>query len=562
MKPSLTHAFFALVLLSVACADPAATTPDSADGATGNADGQADAGATADGSGAPDAHVPCVDTPKQCALAAEQRAAERLVAVLENAAALDAFLAAVPKGGDLHLHLSGSVYAETYMEWAREDGGFCIKTYNLALSKSCDNSSNSAPVPEPGDPLFDEVIGAWSMEGFVPGKETGKEHFFAAFGKFGAISGSAYHARSLADVMKRADSENMLYLEPMLHSNYIAKEEGSKVWTGGGLFEKDFEKFHKALLADAQWYQSTDAIINDIKNTEAGARKELGCDGPTPHSACRVGVRYMVYISRSGSGPKVFAQMVAAFEAAMVEPRLVGLNLVGPEDSKGALKPYDRQMAMLGYLHEAYAGKSPLLISLHAGELVSEYLPSGYTIDGIDHIRKAVEIAHARRIGHGVDVLKESDPDSLMATMKELGVMVEIGLSSNIQILEVSGAAHPLWAYIGKGVPVALATDDQGISRSSMAGEYRRAVLDQELDYRTLKRMARTSLDKSFLPGGSLWLALDPPQAVTACEPAATATYGDASVPQPCQTYLDSSDKAAMQWALEQRFAVFEAAQP
>ena len=49
------------------------------------------------------------------------------------------------------------------------------------------------------------------------------------------------------------------------------------------------------------------------------------------------------------------------------------------------------------------------------------------------------------------------------------------------QILQVSGTNHPLAAYIAAGVPVALATDDQGVSRSSMAGEYMRAALDQHL---------------------------------------------------------------------------------
>ena len=561
MKPSITQATFVFLLLTWGCADSGdAASDESVNGGALNVDGHADGDATAADGNAPDTKIPCDGTASQCALAAEERASERLNAILGDIEALEVFLAGVPKGGDLHLHLSGSVYAETYMEWAREDGGFCITNYNLALSKSCSDSSKSSPVPEPGEELFDEVIGAWSMQGFVAGKETGKDHFFATFGKFGAISGSAYHAKSLADVMKRADSENMVYLEPMLHSNYTAQTAGSRVWTGGGLYEKDFAKFHEALLADAQWPASTDAIVNDINKTDTGARQELGCDGPAPHSACRVGVRYMVYISRSGSGPKVFAQMVAAFEAAVIEPRLVGLNLVGPEDSKGALKPYDRQMEMLGYLHKVYAGKSPLQISLHAGELVAKYLPDGYTIAGIDHMRKAVEIAHAKRIGHGVDVLSETNPDALLAEMKELGVMVEIGLSSNIQILEISGPEHPLATYLEKGVPVALATDDQGISRSSMAGEYMRAVVDQNLDYRTLKRMARTSLDKSFLPGGSLWIALDPPQAVTACEPTPTGTYGDEPAPEPCRTFLDGSDKAAKQWALEHRFRVFEAA--
>jgi hypothetical protein len=83
------------------------------------------------------------------------------------------------------------------------------------------------------------------------------------------------------------------------------------------------------------------------------------------------------------------------------------------------------------------------------------------------YLRKAVEVAYAERIGHGVAVLGETDSTGLLAQLKQLGVMVEIGLSSNIQILEVSGSGHPLASYIQSGVPVALATDDQGVSRSA-----------------------------------------------------------------------------------------------
>jgi hypothetical protein len=37
----------------------------------------------------------------------------------------------VPKGADLHQHLSGSVYAETMLEWGRADGN-CINNTSLA----------------------------------------------------------------------------------------------------------------------------------------------------------------------------------------------------------------------------------------------------------------------------------------------------------------------------------------------------------------------------------------------------------------------------------------------
>ena len=32
------------------------------------------------------------------------------------------FLTTMPKGGDLHSHLSGAIYAESYLAWAAEDG--------------------------------------------------------------------------------------------------------------------------------------------------------------------------------------------------------------------------------------------------------------------------------------------------------------------------------------------------------------------------------------------------------------------------------------------------------
>lgn len=532
---------------------PDAGTDDASDAGT-----EPDATSDAPADSPPDADC---GSATECALDDEQAASDKMDAIESDPVALKQFLTAVPKGGDLHNHLSGAVYAETYLGWAKTEGGYCITNSSLSLSTSCSNTSTTSPVPTPSDALFIQVVRAWSMQDFVPGAETGHDHFFATFGKFGAISGVGHHAKGLADVMLRADSENALYVEPMLHSNSTASNVGSTVWTGGTLTTADLPAFHAALLAYSGWGAAVQSVKNDIQNTESGARQALGCSGGTPSSACRVGARYMTYISRSGSAPGVFAQMVAAFEAAKTEPRLVALNLVGPEDGSTALSAYDRQMEMLGYLHTAYAGKSPLHVTLHAGEVTTKYLPASYKIESINHIRKAVEIAHAERIGHGVDVLGETDPTGLLAQMKQLGVMVEIGLSSNVQILEVSGAAHPLGSYLKSGVPVALATDDQGVSRSSMAGEYLRAVQDQKLDYKTLKKMARTSLEKAFLPGASLWVSLDALQAVAPCAPTASSYYGDDPPPAGCQAHLTGSAKAAMQWELERRFREFEAKQ-
>ena len=51
--------------------------------------------------------------------------------------ALRAFLLAMPKGGDLHSHLSGAVYAESYLRWGIEDG-LCVDVARLVLLR-CDS---------------------------------------------------------------------------------------------------------------------------------------------------------------------------------------------------------------------------------------------------------------------------------------------------------------------------------------------------------------------------------------------------------------------------------------
>ena len=92
----------------------------------------------------------------------------------------------------------------------------------------------------------------------------------------------------------------------------------------------------------------------------------------------------------------------------------------------------------------------------------------------------------------------EDDPLGLLREMASKRVLVEIALSSNDLILGIKGKRHPLAAYLKYGVPVALVTDDAGVARSSMTLEFRKAVEEQAVDYRTLKRMVHNSIDFAF----------------------------------------------------------------
>ena len=79
-------------------------------------------------------------------------------------------------------------------------------------------------------------------------------------------------------------------------------------------------------------------------------------------------------------------------------------------------------------------------ISLHAGELAPGLVPP----EGLCcHIRLAVEVAIAERIGHGVDVMCEDSPYDLLKEMAAKHVMVEINLTSNEVILGVTESSIP-----------------------------------------------------------------------------------------------------------------------
>jgi adenosine deaminase len=142
--------------------------------------------------------------------------------------------------------------------------------------------------------------------------------------------------------------------------------------------------------------------------------------------------------------------------------------------------------------------------------------------------------------------------------MAERHVMVEVNLTSNDVILNVKGADHPFMLYRKAGVPVALSTDDEGVSRIDLTHEYVRATDTYPLSYRDLKLMVRTSIEHSFLPGASLWERVTPEKLETAVA-ACRGQLSDESPHGACAALVHGSEKARQEWELERRFHAFEA---
>lgn len=471
----------------------------------------------------------------------EARTAAYLQQIRGRPPYLDAFLNRMPKGGDLHSHLSGAIYAESYLNWASADG-LCVVRSSFALAAPPCNTADKIPAATVArDPLLNaKVVDAMSMRGFLPVGETGHDHFFNTFGKFNATRNERF-GDMLAEVADRAGTQSVSYLELMASPGMgMARDIGKSAGP-----DDDLAALRGRVMGPAMTAAVAEAR-KEIDEAERAMRRRLQCGTPSAAPGCGVTIRYLAQVIRSFPPQQVFAQFVLAFELAKADPRVVGLNLVAPEDNEVAVRDYDIQMKMLGYLHTL----SPeVKISLHAGELTPALVPREALRS---HIRSAVQIAGASRIGHGVDIMGEDDAPGLLAEMARRRVMVEINLTSNDTILNVVGAQHPFEAYRRAGVPLALSTDDEGVSRIDLTHEFVRATTTYGLGYADLKTLVRNSLEYAFLPGASLWRQTAPFAMVDACAGAQT--------PSPaCRDLLGQSEKAAAQWRLETEFARFEA---
>jgi adenosine deaminase len=422
------------------------------------------------------------------ARSAEDVTAAYMESIRDNPGELLLFLREMPKGGDLHNHLSGSVYAESFIEWAVQDG-MCLTTATLSLSPPpCTKRDGEVPASNiPRNPaLFGDVIDAWSMRNWDPARENGHDQFFDSFAKFSAPDHRI--GDMLAEVVSRAAAQNLSYMELM-----FGPDRGRAIGLGRRVgFHTDFGRMRERLLA-AGLRDSLNVARREIDRTEARQNALMGCDKSPKPPACATVVRYLYQVLRGLPPETVFAQILAGFELTRMDRRFVGFNLVMPEDHPVPMRDFSLHMRMIDYLHSIYP---EVRITLHAGELAEGLVPP----EGMSfHIRESIERGHASRIGHGTAVLYENDPVGLMRRMAERKILVEVALSSSDGILGIRGKAHPITTYLKHGVPIALATDDEGVSRSSITREYRKAVEEQGLDYRAIKTMARNSIAYAFV---------------------------------------------------------------
>ncbi|NNC38814.1 MAG: adenosine deaminase [Acidimicrobiales bacterium] len=412
-----------------------------------------------------------------------------------NEAELRVIIQDMPKGGDIHNHLFGAVYAESWLRYAEEDN-MCIDKDGLAIrfptSEGC-----RAPLVVAGDALKDQnlrndLIDRFSLRDFTPyAGWGGHDQFFRTFGSMAAMP--SRFGDMVADTANLAGRQNIAYLE-LLHTMELF--ETILPMVAGLPMTGDAETDYNTLMESEFGKELPNMVARAIKDTDTAMAKVntlLGCGSEQAQPGCDVEIRFQNQPVRTLPKSAVYAHNIFGWHLMEQDSRWVGTNLVAPEDDFISLRDYMDHMEQLGFLYDTLG---PRNISLHAGEL---WLGLVHPKELRFHITEAIKTAKAKRIGHGTDIIFETDYEDLLKLMAEQEIMVEVNLTSSEQILGVKGDEHPYQIYREAGVPMALSTDDEGVARIDLTHEYIKGVHELGLGYDDLKRMTYNSLKYAFL---------------------------------------------------------------
>ncbi len=172
------------------------------------------------------------------------------------------------------------------------------------------------------------------------------------------------------------------------------------------------------------------------------------------------------------------ARRIVEVALARREAGLVGLDLAGDEVNFNA-GPF---VPLFRAAREAGMG-----LTIHAGEA-----------GGAENVRQAVVEMGAKRIGHGVRSIENSD---VIKLLRDEDVTLEVCPTSNLQTgVMHTFSHHPLRDLHMLGVRVTLNTDDPSVSDTTLTDEYLVALMAMGVRTQQLRAMARNSLHAAFLP--------------------------------------------------------------
>lgn len=418
--------------------------------------------------------------------------------IRNNEAQLTAFFSQMPKGGDLHHHFSGSIYAEPLLKHAiAKDFYLNIETMNVRKEKPATGNWQLFSSLQSNGTLStyqQKIMQKWSIKDYNYVDYPSDKLFFESFMKFEpAIKGN--FGQGLLELKNRAISENVSYIETQLSTIPTSMLTDDLTSFNAKLRKLALVKDEKAITT------SLDTVFNSLikKNAEFYAKDFNTNFVAKMHNDLKIDdkqftMRYQNFVLRFMEPVDLFKNLVIAFISANDSPLMAGVNIVSPEDGETAMNDYWLHMLMFKYCHARYPN---VKYAMHAGELtLGLVLPEDLTW----HIGAAVYTAGANRIGHGVDLAYEKDSYNLLRYMEKNSIPIEINLVSNEFILKVKENRHPFSLYKEFGVPIVISTDDAGILRTNMTEQYvLLAKRYKDVSYSDIKQYVYNSINYSFI---------------------------------------------------------------
>lgn len=124
-------------------------------------------------------------------------------------------------------------------------------------------------------------------------------------------------------------------------------------------------------------------------------------------------------------------------------------------------------------------------------------VPHAGEVCGPESVWQAIHDLGANRIGHAVHAIEDV---SLMDYLAEHHIGVESNLTSNVQTSTVKDyPSHPIKAFLNRGVPASINTDDPGISGYYLKYEYENAAPAAGLTPDLIRQAQINALHTAFI---------------------------------------------------------------
>jgi len=171
-----------------------------------------------------------------------------------------------------------------------------------------------------------------------------------------------------------------------------------------------------------------------------------------------------------------------------VDRGVVGFDLAGPEDGFPP-EPHAPacRIARSGGLH----------LTIHAGEAA-----------GPRSVAAALDVCGAERIGHGIRLADQIDPETMAmglvaASVAARRVPLEVCPTSNLHTLGIRAGEHPLGLLVRSGFNVTLNTDNRLMSDVTLTDEFEFALTHQGLSEDDLQQISLNAAEAAFADAGT-----------------------------------------------------------